>query len=289
MASSAPLAATSPTTRSVGSVSVPVLSVSTTSTEASDSTALSCWASTPRWAILNAETAAVRLMSRIRPSGTRLTSPAVSACTRSAALWSRSSTEISSPTASGIETTTSHSSRRSVPRSSGERGWRKARAVAVSLSARLSGPTAVASKSASPSTANEPDHTGCPGPRTTGSDSPVRLASSRVSPSALTTVPSATTWSPAVSFTRSPTTTSPSGTVWSVPSRTTTASGATSAASRSSARLERTSWKQPMTMFETRMPRNRASRQESKVTVSTPNTKRIALGIVSVLARTMLA
>ena len=69
-----------------------------------------------------------------------------------------------------------------MPRSSGERGWRKARAVAVSLSARLSGPTAVASKSASPSTANEPDHTGSPGPRTTGSDSPVRLASSRVEP-----------------------------------------------------------------------------------------------------------
>jgi hypothetical protein len=44
-----------------------------------------------------------------------------------------------------------------------------------------------------------------------------------------------------------------------------------------------------MTMFETRMPRNRASRHESKVTVKTPNTNRIAFGIVNVLARTMLA
>ena len=48
-------------------------------------------------------------------------------------------------------------------RSSGERGWRNARAVAVTRAARLSGPTAVASKSAAPSTANEPDQTGSPG------------------------------------------------------------------------------------------------------------------------------
>ena len=62
-----------------------------------------------------------------------------------------------------------------------------------------------------------------------------------------------------------------------------------SAASRSSARLERISWNEPMTMFETRMPTNRASRHDAKVSVSTPNTNRIAFGIVSVLARTMLA
>ena len=77
-----PSAGTRSTTRSDGSVSVPVLSVQTTSTEASDSIALSCWASTPRRAILKADTAAVRLTSRIRPSGTRLTMPAVIACTR---------------------------------------------------------------------------------------------------------------------------------------------------------------------------------------------------------------
>ncbi len=70
-----PAAGTSPTTRSVGSVSVPVLSVHTTSTEASDSIAFSCCASTPRCAILTADTAAVTLISRINPSGTRLTIP----------------------------------------------------------------------------------------------------------------------------------------------------------------------------------------------------------------------
>ena len=47
----------SSTTRSVGSVSVPVLSRQTTSTEASDSIAFSCWASAPRRAIRSAATA----------------------------------------------------------------------------------------------------------------------------------------------------------------------------------------------------------------------------------------
>ena len=70
-----PPRAPTPTTRRVGSVRVPVLSVHTTSTEASDSIAFSCWARTPRWAILNADTAAVRLTSRISPSGTRLDHP----------------------------------------------------------------------------------------------------------------------------------------------------------------------------------------------------------------------
>lgn len=42
-------------------------------------------------------------------------------------------------------------------------------------------------------------------------------------------------------------------------------------------------------MFETRIPRNNASRHDPKVIVSTPKQNRIPLGIVSVLARTMLA
>ena len=117
-----------------------------------------------------------------------------------------------SPTASGTAKASSHRRSRSFARSSGERGWRNARAVAVTRAARLSAPTAVASYSAAPSTANEPDQTGSPRCRTTGSDSPVRFASSSASPSALITVPSATTWSPAVSRTRSPTTTWSTGT-----------------------------------------------------------------------------
>jgi len=90
----------------------------------------------------------------------------------------------------------------------------------------LCGPTAVASYSPVPSTAKEPDQTGSPGPRTESSDSPVRLASSRARPSAETRRPSATTWSPGARRTRSPTTTSATWTWTSVPSRTTTASGA---------------------------------------------------------------
>lgn len=42
-------------------------------------------------------------------------------------------------------------------------------------------------------------------------------------------------------------------------------------------------------MFATRIPTNRASRHDANTIVSTPKTSRIPLGIVSVLARTMLA
>jgi hypothetical protein len=42
-------------------------------------------------------------------------------------------------------------------------------------------------------------------------------------------------------------------------------------------------------MFETRMPRKSASRHEPKTSVSTPKKSRIPFGIVSVLARMMLA
>jgi hypothetical protein len=150
--------------------------------------------------------------------------------------------------------------------------------------------TAVGADSrAAPSTAKEPDHTGSPGPRTTGSDSPVRLASSRARPSAVLTVPSATTWSPAARRTRSPTTTSSTGRRRSTPSRTTSASGATSAASRSSARLERISWNEPIATFDTRIPRKSASRHDAKAIVSTPKNRRIPFGMLSVFARMMLA
>ena len=194
-ASSTPSAGTSPTTRSVGSVSVPVLSVQTTSTDASDSTAFSCCASTPRWATLNADTAAVRLIRRIRPSGTRFTMPAVRSCTRCAALSTRvKDRDRRAPIVSGSE---QRRAGRAVagrwPARAGSAGG-GTRARSRSTGPRGSpAPTAVASNSAAPSTANEPDHTGSPGPRTMGSDSPVRLASSSASPSADTTVPSATT------------------------------------------------------------------------------------------------
>jgi hypothetical protein len=94
---------------------------------------------------LKADTAAVRLIRRIRPSGTRFTMPAVSSSTRALAVSTRAKAVTTSPTAIGIESASSNSSSRSFARSSGERGCRNARAVAVRRSARLSGPTAVAS------------------------------------------------------------------------------------------------------------------------------------------------
>jgi hypothetical protein len=73
------------------------------------------------------------------------------------------------------------------------------------------------------------------------------------------------------------------------PSRSTTACGATSSASRLSARLARTSWVIPMPVFATRIPRNRASRQSPNTSVTTPKLARIRLKIVRTLARMMLA
>ena len=74
--SSPPAAVTASSTFGSGSVSVPVLSVQTMSTEASDSSAFSCWTSAPRRAMRSAATAKVRLVSRIRPSGTSVTTAA---------------------------------------------------------------------------------------------------------------------------------------------------------------------------------------------------------------------
>jgi hypothetical protein len=69
----------------------------------------------------------------------------------------------------------------------------------------------------------------------------------------------------------------------------TTACGATSAASRSSERLERISWNDPMPTFAIRIPRKSASFHEPNVMVRTPKRSRIPFGIVRVFARMMLA
>ena len=94
-----------------------------------------------------------------------------------------------SPTTSGIESASSQSSSRSLPaRAASAGGGRPARWRSTAPRGSPDRPPST-SKSAAPSTANEPDHTGSPGPRAAGSDSPVRLASSRASPSADTTRP----------------------------------------------------------------------------------------------------
>jgi len=53
--------------------------------------------------------------------------------------------------------------------------------------------------------------------------------------------------------------------------------------------LERISWNEPIAMLAMRIPTNSASFQEPNEIVRTPKSSRIPLGIVSVLARTMLA
>ncbi len=279
-----PSAGISSTTRSEASVSVPVLSVHITDTEARLSIAFSCWARIPCRAIFAAVTAAVRLTSRISPSGTMLTIPAVSVSTASDWLTLRSASETPRPIPSGAMKPTITIRSRSIARSSGERGWRKARAVSVSRAAWLSAPTAVASKSPSPSTAKEPERTSSPTRRATGSDSPVSSDSSSASPSARTRSPSAAIWSPLAIRTRSPTTTSPTGTARGVPSRTTVAFATTSAASLSSVRLARTSWKVPIATLATRMPRKSASFGLPQMIVAAPKPARIALKTVKVLA-----
>ena len=281
---STPSAGISSTTRSEDSVSVPVLSVHITVTEASDSIAFSCWARMPWRAIFAAVTAAVRDTSRISPSGTMLTIPAVSVSTASDWLTSRSASEIPRPIPSGAMKLTITISSRSIARSSGERGWRKRLAVSVSCAAWLSEPTAVASKSPSPSSAKVPEKTSSPTLRTTGSDSPVRSDSSSARPSERVSFPSAGSWSPLPTRTRSPTTTSETATWRGVPSRTTVALATTSAASLSSARFARTSWKVPIATLATRIPRKSASLGLPKTIVASPNPARIRLKTVNVLA-----
>ena len=82
-ASSSPSAGTISVTRSRASVSVPVLSRQRTSTDARDSSAFSCCVSAPRRAMRTAESAKVRLTSRISPSGTRVTTAATAVVTAS--------------------------------------------------------------------------------------------------------------------------------------------------------------------------------------------------------------
>ena len=292
-ASSAPSAGTSPTTRSVGSVSVPVLSVQTTSTEASDSIALSCCASTPRCAILNAETAAVRLISRIRPSGTRLTIPAVSACTRARRrLGTGSSTEIVQPDRERdrrARPATAAADRwlaRAASAGGGRRArWRSAR------SARLSGPTAVASNSALaldrerarphrlPGAAHH--RLGLAGQVGLVQREPVRADHGRRRRRPGRRRPAA----PGRRRRRRST-----GTRRSAP----VAHHHRLRSDQRGEPVERALGADLLEGADRRCsrpgcPRNSASRQEANAIVSTPNTNRIPLGIVSVLARTMLA
>ena len=83
--------------------------------------------------------------------------------------------------------------------------------------------------------------------------------------------PSATTWSPGSSRTRSPSTTSETCSERGSPSLTTVARGATSAASSSSFCFARSSCQIPIPVFVTMIPRKSASRQSPKTSVRRPS------------------
>ena len=199
---------------------------------------------------------------------------------------SRGRTETVSPIASGTASASNHRNSRSFARSSGERGWRKARAVVVSRSARLSRPTA------SPRTAPSFDRE-----RTRPHRGPGRapraqirrsgwLRPARARPPTPTCRPRPPD-RPPTGARRPPRPPGRPGRRRSAPSRTTIASGATSAARRSSARFDG-SPEMTRPRRSSRCPgTGLAPRRES--IVSTPNSSRIPFGIVTVFARTMLA
>ncbi len=126
--SSTPVAATSSTTRRVSSVSVPVLSRQMTSTEASDSTAFSCWLRAPRRAMRRVATAKVTATSSTRPSGMIVTTPATAVETDSRKGVSFSISDQPRRIPRGTIATPRIRISRSSASSSGERGWRNSRA-----------------------------------------------------------------------------------------------------------------------------------------------------------------
>ncbi len=109
-------------------MSVPVLSRQTVSTLASDSTAFRYCTSIPRRVSRAAAIANVRLVSSTRPSGTRVTMPAVAVAADSRNGTSRWISAKMNTAPSGTMTTTSRVSRRLICTSSGERSWACSRA-----------------------------------------------------------------------------------------------------------------------------------------------------------------
>ena len=174
-------------------------------------------------------------------------------------------------------------------RSSGERGWRKARAVAVSRAARLSGPTAVASKSAAPSTHERARPHRLPAPaqrraRTPRSGWP-RRGQARPPSTTCRRRPPGRRQPGGRGRRPRPDRRGRSGRLRparpSPPARPEPQAGRGPASSGSPGTTR-------SRCSTTRIPRNRASFHDPNVSVRTPNTNRIPFGTFSVLARTML-
>ena len=280
----------SPTTRSAGSVSVPVLSVQTMSTEASDSTAFSCCASTPRCATLNADTAAVRLIEQDQPLGHEVDDPGrqrlnprraavdaeqhgdgerggerdrepeqpqqqpvVGPLERRARMAERSR-GLRQPRGAALRPDRRHLEERRALDRERARPDRLARAAHDRL--RLARQVRLVERE--PVRRHHGRRRRRPGRRPRGGrDRPRRPRRPARGGRPRRARPSPP--------------------------------GATSAASRSSARLERISWNDPIATFATRMPMKSASFHEANASVSTPNANRIPLGTFTVFATTMLA
>ncbi len=266
-------------------VSVPVLSVQTTSTLLSASTALSCCTSAPCLTSAAAPTAYDTLTRKNSPYGTSpdstadvcttrsSDSPSSAACSRIAALISATSTMTARTT-------------RSMRACSGVRVGVHVRAAAVSFAAELAAPTASARCSAVPVRQAVPDSARSPAVLTTGSDSPVSSDSSSSRRPGPTTGPSTTTWSPAVSRSRSPCTTCSGSTSRSCPSRTTRQRARCSRRSRSRVRLARSSCAELMTALSRPRPTlTTASLVRPSASSATPMTNRRLLKKVKRFAR----
>ena len=270
-------------------VMVPVLSRHTTLTRASVSTEGSsctntCWRASETAAVRNAS-----VESSTRPSGTSPTIPAaeLTVASRHPSLpntWNCDHTCIGTTTMSTREI---HLRRRSMEARTSDADFWNCRASAAMRCTYASGPTVSATNLPAPAVTMVPDITWSSTDFGMESASPVRFDWLISSECDSTTGPSAGTWSPAVSSTRSPCTTADTGTSTAAPSRMTRAVGACMRASLSSLRFAVYSWMMPTSELMTSTPPNNASPNEPATSTTTNNTPRMALNLLITFARTM--
>ena len=175
------------------SVSVPVLSVHSTSTLARPSTAGSSCTRTLLRARRTTATPKATLVSRTRPSGTIPTVPATAPDTASCQeSWSRNC-ETNSSAAVGTIAHVTYTRMRLIPDLSSERTRVKRLACSARELAYAAWPTLVARYRPLPAATKLPESTSSPGSFTAGSDSPESSDSSTSRPAETSTSPSTTT------------------------------------------------------------------------------------------------
>ena len=268
------------------SVSVPVLSVASTVTRASVSTAWSCCTSTFLCPRRITATAWAMLSSSTSPWGTRATTPATVPMSVSRTVSSSlARCPKNKMAAVGMIAHVTTWRMRSMPRASSDFCALNFLASAVRRCAYESAPTAVARARPPPATTKLPDISSSPTCFSTASDSPVSSDSSTVSPSDWSASPSTTIWSPGCSSNTSSSTTCSLATSWRSPSRSTVTFGALTSERRSRVALARHSWMTPMRMFSTITNPNRASFGSPSTRTVPVSTAMMALNRVKMFAR----